>query len=79
MLNPDVPHLTAERIADMEHQLASSLSKFAFDMTYVDDLDTEDRSEVYAILQALEDDAKVTREQMSLLLGSLSDVEVIDA
>jgi len=79
MANPDVSHLTAERIADIEQQLACSLSKFAFDMAYVDDLDTEDRSEVYAILQALEDDAKVTREQMSLLLGSLSDVGVINA
>jgi hypothetical protein len=79
MVNPDASHLTAERIADMEHQLACSLSKFAFDMTYVDDLDTEDRSEVYAILQALEDDAKVTREQMAILLGSLTEAEVVNA
>ena len=75
MVNPDLSSPVADRIVDMERQLACSLSKFALDMTYVDDLEAEVRSEVYAILHALEHDVKITRDQWA----SLADMGVGDA
>ncbi len=68
MANPDLSLPVADRIVDMERQFSCSLSKFTLDMTYVDDLDAEARSEVYAILHALEQDAKVTRDQWAALV-----------
>jgi hypothetical protein len=67
MANPDLAPPVADRIVDMERQFACSLSKFALDMAYVDDLDADARSEVYAILHALEQDAALTRDQWALL------------
>jgi hypothetical protein len=71
MTEPDTMDHAAQAILDMEQQLATAIATLAHDMTYVDDLETEERSEIYAILRAMEDDSQISRDELRRLTDLL--------
>jgi hypothetical protein len=71
MTKPDTMDHTAQVILDMEQQLADAIATLTHDMAYVDDLENEERSEIYAILRAMTDDTQISRGELRRLTDLL--------
>ncbi len=79
MATPDMMDQATQAILDMEQQLASAIATLAHDITYVDDLENEERSEIYAILRAMEDDSQISRDELRRLADMVEQEEPVHA
>lgn len=62
-------------IAGMEQQLASRLTQTAHRVSRLEDLDEEQRAEVYAILHAIQSDTQVHHELALLMAGQAANTQ----
>jgi hypothetical protein len=58
-------------IAGMEHRLSSMLGQTRYEVCHAECLDSEERAEVYAILDALQSETEAHKKTIKFLAGRM--------